>query len=122
MIPLCNTRQLRVLGVVQVGDSWDSRASGFWGVQGAPTSYRCEGFQVKRGEEECGRLEIRSHLDSLSVWTGWEGETAAEREGDEPVSDTEYRWMSVIFNIDMVTESDHFLKDVNTFIQQGHIK
>lgn len=54
-----------------------SKASGFWGAPGGPTSWCCEGSHERRGVVRCGRQEQLSGPGFLHVWTASEGETGA---------------------------------------------
>lgn len=54
-----------------------SRASGFWGAPGGPTSWCCEGPHERRGVVRCGRQEQLSGPGFLHVWTASEGEMVA---------------------------------------------
>ncbi len=54
-----------------------SRASGFWGAPGGPTSWCCEGPHERRGVVRCGRQEQLSGPGFLHVWTASEGEMGA---------------------------------------------
>lgn len=58
---------------VLVANSLGSMVSGFLVALRVPTSWCCEGCNVMRGEEGCGKLP-----DSLSAVKGWEGEKGAE--------------------------------------------
>lgn len=54
-----------------------SRASGFWGAPGGPTSWCYEGPHERRGVVRCGRQEQLSGPGFLHVWTASEGEMGA---------------------------------------------
>jgi len=64
------------VGVLDASSS-GSRASGFWGAPGGPTSWCCVGPHERRDVVRCGRQEQLSGPGFLHVWMASKGETGA---------------------------------------------